>query len=130
MDTIILGLWDNSLNFRDLLRPSYCTFAPYTRTIRRFDTSDVDDDHFQEIAADLQQLTDVVELFMLALVDPQCATAASFFATTPFPIIGLICLFPNLQKLDVSTSLGQLSDPSAAVPPQQLHRPVLLGPRF
>ncbi|KAJ6482455.1 hypothetical protein C8R45DRAFT_1215251 [Mycena sanguinolenta] len=147
---------DNVLSFGDLLRSPYCTFLPYLCTIHAVRRSvDAFDGHFQEIAPDLRRLTAVVELVMVAFIDPMHATTPSFFGRTgffmafphleklllnyifmnddlgrrtPSPITDLISLFPDLQELNINTVGGEFAEPSAdAVPPQQLRSLVLRG---
>ncbi|KAF8201288.1 hypothetical protein K438DRAFT_1965790 [Mycena galopus ATCC 62051] len=153
-----LGGVDNTLSFGDLLRSPHCTFIAHVRRLESLRySSDADDSHFQEIALDLRRLSGVVELEMDACVDPRNANAASFFSAGFFmsfpqvtrlfldytfisdgrslpgrlpslPIIDLICLFPELQELEVVTTVGRFADPPGdGLPPQGLRVLTLRG---
>lgn len=138
----------NVLTFRDLLRSPSCTFRPHVRTLHSVRYSwDPNDGHFEEIAADLRCLTNVVKLVMDAAVGDATASAligAEFFrcipqvthlvldyyfmGERPVPLIDVICLFPALQHLQIFTMAGNWAVPPLGVlPPKDLHTLVLRG---
>ncbi|KAF8144872.1 hypothetical protein K438DRAFT_1992336 [Mycena galopus ATCC 62051] len=143
----------NALGFGDLLRSPYCTFARHVRSIKSARYSwDANDSHFQEIAADLRRLTNVVELIMVTFFAHEDTTVGDsyfhtgFFTSFPqitqlrleygilqkdlvarapsqlaLPILDLICLFPALQELEITTGHDVVAEPRAgALPPQGL----------
>ncbi|KAJ7856633.1 hypothetical protein B0H14DRAFT_2752268, partial [Mycena olivaceomarginata] len=136
----------NVLTFRDLLRSPSCTFRPHVRTLHSVRYSwDPNDGHFEEIAADLRCLTNVVKLVMDAAVGDATASALIgaefsvhpqvthlvldyyFMGERPVPLIDVICLFPALQHLQIFTMAGNWAVPPLGVLPPKDYTPCAAG---
>ncbi|KAF7369069.1 hypothetical protein MVEN_00233700 [Mycena venus] len=136
----------NIRGFGDLLRSSdSCTFIPHVQSIHADRTESHQYSHyFNEIAPDLHHLIHVRTLTLdIALSNSNNSDNADEFfrkglvaafphvtrlvltcecRAWPAPLIEMVCLFPALQVLHISSIIATLADPPAnASPPPGLH---------
>ncbi|KAF7377748.1 hypothetical protein MSAN_00197800 [Mycena sanguinolenta] len=130
--------------FRDLLRSPYCTFLPHVRNIGTDSDSELSRMFDDQFAADLRGLTRVCSLQMTLDTGPADSIIVFFYTTFPsitrlilsgtttlVQLVSTICLFPELQRLQIDLFIPSPTSASVTkmskTPPPALHSLALCG---